>query len=143
MIENLQIIFLIIAGLIGTAIAAILGYTNSAENFDLKKFLSSFIRGSLGIIVYIVGAYALVNLVGTWDYIEVALFAAGFEVIGQRAQGVLALPKTTVAVDAPNPMPAPSPEQIQAQADLDAATINAKAAAEDLAKATEAAKAVS
>lgn len=136
MIDNLQVILLIIAGLIGTAIAIVLGWTESTEPVDNKKLVSSFIRGSGGIIIYIIGTYALASVVGIFDYFTVALFAAGFDAIVKRAQAVVALPK------APAVAPVVSAEQIQAQKDLDAATNRAKEAAADLAKATEAAKAV-
>jgi hypothetical protein len=89
MIDTISVALLIVAGIIGTAIAILLGWSESTEPLDLKKLTSSFIRGSIGIAIYIVGAYYIVPEVNAFDYIEVALFAAGFDAIIKRGQGAL------------------------------------------------------
>jgi hypothetical protein len=88
-VSSLQIVFLILAGIAGTAIAITLGWSESTEKLDPKKLVSSLIRGSIGIAIYIVGTYALASTITTWDYIEVAIFAAGFDELIKRGQGVL------------------------------------------------------
>jgi hypothetical protein len=89
MIENLQILLLIIAGIIGTATAVTLGWSESTEPLNTKKLASSFIRGTIGITVYIAGTYTFVDAVNIWDYVIVAVFAAGFDALIKRGQGAL------------------------------------------------------
>jgi hypothetical protein len=89
MIDTISVALLILSGIIGTAIAIFLGWSESTEKLDVKKLASSFIRGSVGIAIYIVGTYYLVPEVNSFDYIEVALFAAGFDAVIKRGQGVL------------------------------------------------------
>lgn len=89
MVTDIQVVLLIVAGVIGTLLSIGLGYAESTEPFDPKKFVSSLIRGSIGIIVYILGAYALAPSVGIWDYVEIAIFAAGFDALIKRGQGAV------------------------------------------------------
>lgn len=89
MVTEIQVVFLIVAGIIGTLLSIGLGWTESTEPFDVKKFISSLIRGSIGIVIYILGAYALAPSVGVWDYVEIAIFAAGFDALIKRGQGAV------------------------------------------------------
>lgn len=103
MITDLQIVYLIVAGIIGTLASFGLGWSESAEPFDFKKFISTFIRGVVAIAVWIVAQYALAVDVTVWDYIAVAIFAAGFDVLLKRGQAITAKPTSV-----PTPAPAPA-----------------------------------
>jgi len=83
---TLQILLLILCGVAGTAIAVLLGWTESQETFNKKKAVASFLRGSVAIVTYITANYALATQITLWDYVAIALFAAGFDAVLKRAQ---------------------------------------------------------
>ena len=83
---TLQILLLILCGVVGTAIAVLLGWAESQEKFDKKKAVASFLRGSVAIVTYITANYALATQITLWDYVAIALFAAGFDAVLKRAQ---------------------------------------------------------
>ena len=83
---TLQILLLILCGVAGTAIAVLLGWTESQEAFNKKKAVASFLRGSVAIVTYITANYALATQITLWDYVAIALFAAGFDAVLKRAQ---------------------------------------------------------
>ena len=87
MIGMVEVALLILSGFVGTLIAIALGWSESQEPFDAKKFISSLIRGTIGIVIYIIGAYAMLPQITIWDYVAVALFAAGFDAVVKRGQG--------------------------------------------------------
>jgi hypothetical protein len=88
MIAEIHVLFLILAGIIGTVVALGLGYSESGEPFDKKKAISTLIRGSIGVVIYVIGTYTLATEVNIWDYLEVAIFAAGFDVLVKRGQAI-------------------------------------------------------
>lgn len=102
MIADLQIALLVVAGIVGTLVSIALGWSESTEPFDIKKFISSFIRGAIAAVIYVVGAYALSTDVTAWDYIIVAIFSAGFDVLVKRGQGAVAT-KQAQAIPKPTP----------------------------------------
>lgn len=83
---TLQILLLILCGVAGTAIAVLLGWAESQEKFNQKKAVASFLRGSVAIVTYITANYALATQITLWDYVAIALFAAGFDAVLKRAQ---------------------------------------------------------
>jgi len=83
---TLQILLLILCGVVGTAIAVLLGWAESQETFNKKKAVASFLRGSVAIVTYITANYALATQITLWDYVAIALFAAGFDAVLKRAQ---------------------------------------------------------
>ncbi len=89
MIDLTSTLILIASGIIGTATAIALGWSESTEPLNPKKAVASLIRGSIAIIIYIAATYALTQTIGIWDYVEVAFFAAGFDTLIKRGQGVL------------------------------------------------------
>lgn len=93
MIGMVEVALLILSGFVGTLIAIALGWSESQEPFDAKKFISSLMRGTLGIVIYIIGAYAMLPQITIWDYLAVALFAAGFDAVIKRGQGAIAVIK--------------------------------------------------
>lgn len=93
MVTDLQIVYLVLAGIIGTLVAIGLGWSESSEALDVKKFVASFLRGVIGIVIYIIGAYAVAETIGIFDYVEVAIFAAGFDILLKRGQAVLQKPQ--------------------------------------------------
>jgi len=88
MLETIQIVLLLVAGIVGTLLSIVLGWSESNDPFDVKKLVSSLIRGSIGAVIYIIGTYAAAINVSIFDYIVVFIFAAGFEALLKRGQGV-------------------------------------------------------
>ena len=89
MIGAIEVLILILCGVGGTGVAIALGWSESSEPLDKKKLVSSFIRGSIGAVVYVVGSYALAPAISVWDFVEIAVFAAGFDALVKRGQAVL------------------------------------------------------
>jgi uncharacterized membrane protein len=97
MVTDIQVVLLIVAGLVGTVISLGLGWSESADPFDVKKAVSTIIRGAMGAAIFVVATYATAVDVAIWDYIAVAIFAAGFDVLLKRGQGAYDTQKTLEA----------------------------------------------
>lgn len=81
-------IILIALSIAGGVTSAVLGWMDSGEPFDARKFGASLIRTILGSAV---AALALqgINSVDVFVYLTAFLTGAGLDVLGKRAQAAL------------------------------------------------------
>jgi hypothetical protein len=75
-----------IAALIGGLVAAGLGWLESREPFDSRKFGGSVIRSLLAGVIFVVG-YSFGGSIGILDLFYAFLGGAGVDVIGNRIGG--------------------------------------------------------
>lgn len=88
MTTEIEILLLVLSAVAGAAVASALGWSESTESFNAKKFASSLIRGAVGAVILVLG-YQYVVAIEPWDYILVFFGGAGFEVTVKRAQGAI------------------------------------------------------
>ncbi len=91
-------LYIALSALLGGLVAALLGWLDSNEAFNPRKFGGSGIRALIAGIVFAVG-YHLSGQVGTLDLFYVFLGGAGVDVLGNRiaakfGNGSFPLPKT-------------------------------------------------
>ena len=79
---------LILLSVVGGAFSAYLGWLESAEPFDQRKFLASLLRSILGSAVSALALQGIDN-VDVFVYLGAFLIGAGVDVIGKRAQAAL------------------------------------------------------
>ena len=75
-----------IAALLGGLVAAGLGWLESKEPFDLRKFGGSTIRSLVAALIFVVG-YSFSDSIGVLDLFYAFLGGAGVDVIGNRLAG--------------------------------------------------------
>jgi len=75
-----------IAAFIGGLIAAGLGWLESKEPFDPRKFGGSAIRSLVAALIFVAG-YSFSNSIGILDLFYAFLGGAGVDVIGNRIAG--------------------------------------------------------
>ncbi len=77
---------LILLTVTGAIAVAILGWCESGEPFDIKKFLPSMVRAALAGLV---SAFAFQGIENpdTWLYLTAFLIGAGIDVFGNRLSG--------------------------------------------------------
>lgn len=81
-------IILILLTVVGAISVAILGWIESGENFDNRKFAASVVRAILG------GLISALIFQGTkdpniWTYVSAILVGAGIDVSGHRLSGAI------------------------------------------------------
>lgn len=81
-------LYIALAALVGGLAAAFVGYLDSHEPFDPRKFGGSAIRALIGGVIFAVG-YHLSGPVGMLDLFYAFLGGAGVDVIGNRIAGKL------------------------------------------------------
>lgn len=93
------LVMVALAAVFGAVIAAWLGWMESTEPFDIRKFGSSTIRGIFAGIAIAVGFnYSTLWIEPVWLNIFVAFgIGAGFDVLGHRAAAVLAARSATTS----------------------------------------------
>ncbi len=80
--------YIALAALLGGLVAAVLGWLQCSESFDLRKFGGSGIRALIAGVIFAVG-YHLSGPVGILDLFYAFLGGAGVDVIGNRIAGKL------------------------------------------------------
>ena len=85
---NTDRIYIALAALLGGLISALLGWLESEEAFDTRKFGGSVIRALLAAAVFAVG-YELTNSAKILDLLYAFLGGAGVDVLGNRIAGKL------------------------------------------------------
>lgn len=88
---DIQVLYTALAAFLGAVVVALLGWADSQEPFQPKKFLASVLRGLVAAVTFAIG----VNLTTTpsWPFYFVAfLGGAGLDVLGKKAQDLLAKP---------------------------------------------------
>ncbi len=74
--------------LLGGLVAALLGWLDSKESFDVRKFGGSAVRSLIAGIIFAVG-YQISDGVNTLDLFYAFLGGAGVDVLGNRIAGSL------------------------------------------------------
>jgi hypothetical protein len=90
MLSNLDILLVTVAAVSGTLFAAALGWLDSGEPFNGRKFTSSILHAVVAGILIAVGNYALVASISVWDLFVAFLSGAGVDVVLNRAGGAIA-----------------------------------------------------
>jgi len=88
-IENLTLFCVTLTAILGTLTAAVLGWLDSGEPFNGRKFASSILHAVIAGIVIIVG-YSFRTNVDWFDYLVVFLSGAGVDVTLNRISGAIA-----------------------------------------------------
>ena len=81
-------LYIALAALLGGLVAAFLGWLESGEPFDLRKFGASGIRSLIAAAIFAAG-YQLSGSIGIIDLLYAFLGGAGVDVIGNRISGKL------------------------------------------------------
>ena len=79
-------LYIALAGLSGGLVAALLGWLESGEPFNPRKFGGSVIRALIAGIIFAVG-YQLSEPLGILDLLYAFLGGAGVDVLGNRIAG--------------------------------------------------------
>jgi hypothetical protein len=79
-------LYIALVALLGGLVAALLGWLECGEPFDLRKFGGSIIRALIAGVVFAAG-YHLSGPVGILDLFYAFLGGAGVDVIGNRIAG--------------------------------------------------------
>lgn len=79
-------LYIALAGLSGGLVAALLGWLESGEPFNSRKFGGSIIRALIAGIIFAVG-YQLSAPLGVLDLFYAFLGGAGVDVLGNRIAG--------------------------------------------------------
>jgi len=88
MLTNIQVIGIVVASVIGAIGTGLLGFLESDEPFNIRKFASNIIRGGIGGAFSAFG-FSTVETVNPWTYLAAFLIGAGFDVYGKRGAGVI------------------------------------------------------
>jgi hypothetical protein len=85
----MDVIFIGVAAFVGAMVAALLGWTESGEGFDARKFSSSIIRAIIG-GVGIAAAWDYVGSITPIAYLLAFLAGVGVDAGGNRIAGAIA-----------------------------------------------------
>jgi len=80
--------YVALAALLGGLVAALLGWLESNEPFNARKFGGSAVRALIAAVIFAVG-YQLANSVTMLDLFYAFLGGAGVDVLGNRISGKL------------------------------------------------------
>ena len=80
-------IYIAMAALLGGIVTALLGWLESSESFNMRKFGGSVIRSLIAAAIFAAGYQS--NAVGIIDLVYAFLGGAGVDVIGNRISGSL------------------------------------------------------
>lgn len=83
---GVNIIYIAVAAFLGGIIASILGWLDSKESFDVRKFAASAVRALVAAIVFAVG-YSYANHVSAIDMAIAFCGGAGVDALGNRVSG--------------------------------------------------------
>ena len=86
-----QVLYTAVAAFLGAVVVALLGWADSKEPFEGKKFLASALRGLVAAVVFAVGV-AVTSTAGWGFYFVAFLGGAGLDTLGKKAQDVLVKP---------------------------------------------------
>ena len=83
-----QVLYTAVAAFLGAVVVALLGWADSKEPFNGRKFLASALRGLVAAVTFAVGV-AITSTAG-WGFYAVAfLGGAGLDVLGKKTQDVV------------------------------------------------------
>ena len=84
----MNIIWIAVSAFVGGIVTAILGWLDSGETFNMRKFGSSLVRALVAAIVFAV-AYTYSNGLSPIDIGIAFLGGAGVDVVGNRISGAI------------------------------------------------------
>jgi peptidoglycan/LPS O-acetylase OafA/YrhL len=95
-ISDTTFVLIIIDAVLGALVAAYMGWLDSGEPFDAKKFSSSILHGIIAAVIFVLG-YSFATSVSPWDFLVIFLGSAGVDVVINRTTGAIAqkAPSTT------------------------------------------------
>jgi hypothetical protein len=98
MLGDAEIFILTLLSVSGALFSAIVGWLDSGESFETRKFTSSILRAFLaGIVTAGATFVGLDTIANGWVYVFAFLGGAGIDVLGNRISGAItAQPKTEV-----------------------------------------------
>lgn len=85
----MAIIYIALAAFVGGMLAAGLGYLESTEAFNPKKFGASAIRALVAGILFAAGYSLTGSSITALDILVAVVGGAGFDVLGNRAAGAV------------------------------------------------------
>lgn len=85
---QIEVAILTVAAVLGALFAAVMGWLESGEAFNGRKFASSVLRAVIAGILIAVG-YQYVSAVDALDYLIVFLAGCGVDAVGNRAAGAI------------------------------------------------------
>ena len=84
MVSELEILAIAVVSVLGAVVSATLGWLESEESFDMRKYSASLIRAVFAGLVNAFG-FSTVQQIDMWMYIVAFLGGAGIDVLGHRA----------------------------------------------------------
>ncbi len=84
----MNILYIAVAALLGGIVTALLGWLESSDSFNPRKFGGSLIRSLIAAAIFAAG-YQLSGSIGIIDLLYAFLGGAGVDVIGNRISGKL------------------------------------------------------
>ena len=85
----MQAFYLALAAFVGGIIAALLGWLESQDSFQPKKFLASLCRALVAAAAAFAAAYYYSNEITPVEIAAVFVSGAGFDVLGNRGYGAV------------------------------------------------------
>lgn len=90
MLTDIQILLVAVLSIAGALFAATLGWLDSGEPFNARKYTSSILRAFIAGMVFAVTSYAGLETADIWSYFASFLGGAGVDVVGNRISGAIA-----------------------------------------------------
>ncbi len=84
----MNVLYIALAALLGGVVTALLGWLESGDSFNPRKFGGSLIRSLIAAVIFAAG-YQLSGSIGIIDLLYAFLGGAGVDVIGNRISGKL------------------------------------------------------
>jgi hypothetical protein len=90
MLTNLEILLLALAAIFGALGSGAIGWLDSGEVFDWRKYTSTMLRAIFAGLLFAFTNFALRETIIPWDYLAAILGGAGIDVFGNRLAGAVA-----------------------------------------------------
>ena len=88
MLTSLEISAIALVSVLGAVVSATLGWLESGEDFDTRKYAASVLRAVIAGLVFAYG-FSTFEEATPWLYLAAFLGGAGVDVLGHRAAGTL------------------------------------------------------
>ncbi|MBA7627054.1 hypothetical protein ES703_34515 [subsurface metagenome] len=87
---EIQLILLLIAAILGAIVSSLLGWAESNEAFNARKFMPSIVRAAIAAVaVFLTVTYIDIGAVTLVTYVAVFLSGMGIDAGGNRISGTL------------------------------------------------------
>jgi hypothetical protein len=88
-VDDFTLALIVVDAIIGSLVSAYLGWADSGEPFDAKKFSASILHAIIAAVIFVLG-YSFATTVAPWDFLVIFLGSAGVDVVINRAVGAVA-----------------------------------------------------